>query len=110
MEYKGKIKISKDKANWINKILFTEPEDEDECFGEDETYTEEYVFENGMRICIDICGVQYDEDEESNLPYTQAVLYDKNCEIECSEPCEDFFGEWELETDDDVYIVEIEEE
>ena len=111
MEYTGTIKVTKDEATWINKILTTEPQNESECFGENESFSKNFVFENDIRLYVDICGVQYEESDDntcSNLPYTQATLNDKNGnELAFTEPSEDFFGEWEFEYNNDTYVVNV---
>lgn len=98
MKFYGEINIDKETKDWINKTLYTSPKNESECFGEDESYSKSYKFPNGYFMCIDMCGIQF-EDGSDNTPWTQAVLYDENgSEICFTEPEGDFLGEWELET------------
>lgn len=101
------ITISRKEADRIEKYLNVEPQDEDECFGEDEIIDHEVTFEDGTRMAVQCCGVQYDE-HASNLAWTQAVLFDKNGhELTCSEVGEDYTGEWKLDYDNNEYIVNV---
>lgn len=108
MKYEAKIFLTKDETEYVNKVLSTSPTCASDCFGEDETYTHSVTFPDGCFVCVDICGVRYEEDSD-NLPWTQAVLYNKDgCEITYTEPEGDFFGEWYLESyDGDEYVVEV---
>lgn len=108
MRFEQTIKLSKEETEFVERVLTVEPTNEDECMGEDETFTKTVKFENGVEMDIKICGVQYNEDEASNLPWTEAVLFRNNSEVCCSEPEIDFLGEWILEDDDDEYVVVIE--
>ena len=103
------IKIPKSDLERIQYILTHEPKDETECWNEDATYSLTVHFENGYEMDVKVCGVQYREGE-SNLPWTEAVLFYKGSECICSEPCEEFEGEWSLEYNNTKYIVVIESE
>ena len=113
MKYEQVIKISKEEAGQINKYLTEEPTCADECLGEDITITNTATFENGIEIDIKCCGVQYDEHNESNTAYTEAILFEEGYEVSYTEPSDEYLGEWILEDDNNneyVVIVEVEGE
>ena len=108
MNYRKTIKISKAKAEHINKLLTVQPKSESECFGENEMHSEDVTFSNGIRMCIDLCGVQYEENGD-NTAWTQAVLYDSNgIELTFTEPAFDYLGEWTIPYEGDNYTVVVE--
>ena len=90
---------------FISKILSREPKTEAECFTGTITYTA--VFADGYEMDIKCCGVEYREGE-SNLPWTEAVLFRNGGEVCCTEPSEEFFGKWEMEADGKTFEVIIE--
>jgi len=87
--------IDKEKAAYIRGILYCEPKTEEDCFGEDDAIVYTVEFEDGYEMDIKVCGVQFREGE-SNLPWTEAVLFRNGQEVCCSEPDDVFFGEWIL--------------
>lgn len=110
MKYCETLKVNKDLANVIKKVLTISPKCESECFSEDEKISEIVTFENGYEASIECCGVQYlDGEDESNLAWTQGVLYDENGgEVIFTEPSDDFFGEWDFEDDNgNTYLVNV---
>ena len=104
---KTTIPIEKSVAEEINHILTVEPKNADECFGEDLAITNTAHFDNGIEIDIKCCGVQYDELNESNVGWTEAVIFKNGSEVMCSEPSDEYFGEWYLEYHEDEYIVNV---
>ena len=58
---------------------------------EDFTRSNTIPFSDNFEIDVKACG-----DEES--PWTEAVLFRYGCEQTCSEPEDEYKGEWELET------------
>lgn len=90
----------------LRQMLKNEPKSEVECLGEDETITFTAVFGDGYKVDVQVCGVQYREGE-SNLPYTQAVLYRNGSERCCTEPSEELEGEWHLYDRGTEFIVVI---
>ena len=104
-----KIIVPGEMAKKIDYYLSHEPVSEEECFGEDAVITYTAKFEDGMEMDIKLCGVQY-EEEESNLPWTEAVLFRNGCELTHSEVSDEYFGLWELEYDGDVYSCLVERE
>ena len=104
MVHRKLLTVSAQDAELIKEYLSIEPESEDECLGEDRTITYTVKFGNGIEMDIKLCGVRYDESEESNKPWTEAVLFKNGREICCTEPDDEFFGEWQCEIGEDVYI------
>ena len=100
------VTIPADQAAMINEYLNHEPANESDCFNEDETFSKTVKFPDGAEMDIKLCGVQY-LDGESNLPWTEAVLFINGSEVACSEPEDEFFGEWELEHDGTRYIANV---
>ena len=78
------------------------------CFGKDETYLVTAIFPDDRFVDVMLCDVQYEEGE-GNLPWTQAVLYEKNGVKICNtEPGKEFFGEWKLQAKDGKeYVVNV---
>lgn len=97
MIYTQTITISKKLADKINNLLTTVNED----FGIDETIIHTANFGNGYEMDIKCCG----SDDET--AWTEAVLFNNGSEVCCSEPSDEYLGEWELETRDDKYIVNV---
>ena len=102
MVYKKEIKITKMLADEIEYLL----RHGDPTFGEDLAISKTAVFDNGFEMDIKCCGVQYNE-EEPNLAWTEAVLFRNGSEVCCSEPADEFLGEWECTNDTDTYIVNV---
>lgn len=108
MRYEKTITVNKAAADIIERYLLVEPTCEEECLSEDETIIYTAVFDNGIEVDIKCCGVQYDENEEFNTAWTEAVMFRGHSEVCFSDPADMFFGEWELEYDGDEYIVIVE--
>lgn len=104
MRYEKTIFIDASKAKVINRYLHEEPATEDECLGEDYVYACTVKFNNDVEMDIKCCGVQFRESE-SNLAWTEAVLFEDGSQVCCTEPEAEFFGEWALEHDGDEYVV-----
>lgn len=93
---KAVVSVDAETTARIKHLLDHEPKDESECFGEDESISISHTFDDGYWMCIDLCGVQYEEGG-CNTPWTQAVLYDPSGrQIGFTESAEEFFGKWEL--------------
>ena len=97
MTYTKEIKITQELADEINNLL-TEV---DEDFGEDSAIVKTAVFDNGFEMDIKCCGCRDD------VAWTEAVLFHNGGEVCCSEPCDEFLGEWECTNDTDEYIVNV---
>ena len=106
--YKKTLWLQKDTADRINHYLTVEPKDESECLGEDRTITYSFGFEGGYDMDIKCCGVKFHEGE-SNLAWTEAVLFRHGSEVARTEPSDEFFGEWELEHAGNVFTIDIKE-
>lgn len=92
------------RANVIKQYL-TVPADAspDECLGEDTTICYTAKFKDGKQMDIKCCGVQYREGED-NSAWCEAVLFDENgAQLACADPCDSFFGLWELSYGDTTY-------
>lgn len=87
----------------IKKLLTQEPLSEKECMSEDETIIYTVHYPDGIEMDIKICGVQYEPDN-TNLPWTEAVLFKDGSEVACSEVSDDIFGEWTLHYNGTDYI------
>ncbi len=105
MKYQKELCISKERADEYRYLLHTEPTNADECFGEDLKFSNTVQFEDGIEMDIELCGVQFDSNNESNLPWTQAVLFRGGVELGYTEPSDEYEGEWTIEYDDNTYTV-----
>lgn len=75
----------------------------EELLGENDTFTTTVKFDNDFEIDVKCCGSQ------DGSVWTEAVLYDNDGhEAVMSEPSDEFFGEWVIEFEHDVYHAEIE--
>ena len=108
MRYEKTITINKAAADMIIRYLTIEPTCAEDCLGEDETIVYTAVFDNGIEVDVKCCGVQYGEDEETNVAWCDAVMFKNGYEVGCSEVEDDFFGEWEFEYDGNEYVVMVE--
>ena len=102
---KKTIHVPKIEAERLTRLLNTEPT-RDSCMTEEETIVFTANFGNGIERDVKVCGVEYLYGE-SNLPWTEAVLFKDGSEISHTDPQEDLFGEWEFEIGNDKYVVEI---
>lgn len=109
MRYEKTIFLSKEEVKQINKYLHVEPTCEEECLGEDITITNTAVFDNGIEMDIKCCGVQFDENAESNTAWTEAVLFENGSQVCYTEPSDEYLGEWSLEDNGNEYVVFIKE-
>ena len=91
----------------IQKYLTEEPKTEEECLSEKETILYSCQLSDRYEADIKCCGVQYREGE-SNLAWTEAVLFKNGCEVCCTEPSDQFEGEWILHDGDNTFTVIVE--
>ncbi len=106
--FEKKLSIPKETLARYKELLTVEPKTESDCLREDETITKTVTFDNGVEMDVKICGVQFIEGE-SNLPWTEAVLFKNGCEVGCTDTSDTFEGEWELSDDEgNTYKVTIE--
>ncbi len=108
MEYVETLYITKEQSDEYKKLLTVEPKSHDECMGEEETISNTVKFDDGTEMDIKICGVQYNEDKVSNLPWTEAVLFRDGCELGYTEPSEEYEGMWFIKSDGNTYTVNVE--
>ena len=106
MRVEKKLILSHEEAEIINHYLHDEPKNQSECLGEDETIIHTVVFDNGIEMDIKCCGVQFEEGE-SNLAWTEAVLFKGGSQVCCTEVSDEYFGEWMLEYNGDEYVVKV---
>ena len=106
MRFEEKLRVSKEEVEMINHYLHDEPKDASACLGEDETIIHTVSFENGIEMDIKCCGVQF-EEVESNLAWTEAVLFKNGSEVCCTEASDEYLGEWILEYNGDEYVVKV---
>jgi hypothetical protein len=104
MVYEQTIKIQQDHAEYIRK--YAESKD---LMGEDDTISKTAKFNNPGKYEMDIklCGCQDDK------PWSDAVLFNKNgAELTFTDVCDgaEFFGDWELEYENDKFIAHVIEE
>lgn len=97
MIYTRDIIVDSKLADKINYLL-TEGDEE---FGEDSVITKTAIFNNGFEMDIKCCGCHDD------VAWTEAVLLRNGSEVCCTEPCDEFFGEWECTNDEDTYTVRV---
>lgn len=98
--------ISQREADTITRYLREEPKNESESLGEDSTITNTVDFGNGIAMDIKCCGVQFIEGE-SNLAWTEAVLFKNGAQVSFTDPYDEYLGEWICEYDGDEYAVNV---
>lgn len=108
MRYEQKIYIEKELQDKIFKHLNTEPTCADECLGENDTIKVTAKFHRGIEMDIKCCGVKYDTNADTNTAWTEAVLYQDERQLCCTDPDDEFMGEWILVYEGDEYAVIVE--
>lgn len=101
--YVVRIPVPKDVFDRVDRFL-TLPSglDENEYQG-DSTIFYTAQFPNGVQADVKCCGCR---DEAS---WAEMVLFDKKgCELCCTEPAEEFGGEWSLDYGNITYVVIVE--
>ena len=109
MRFEKKLFINMKESEQIRKHLHVEPTCAEECLGEDIAIVHTVNFGNGIEMDIKCCGVQYDENAESNTAWTEAVLFRNGYEICYTEPSDEYLGEWVCEYNGNEYVVLVEE-
>lgn len=108
-EHRATIKLDAAETAFINKYADKEPASAEEALKD--TFSVTANFDDGYEMDIKLCPVTFEEGTY-NAPFTEAVLFQHGCEVACTEPEYDFFGEWILEdTEGDVthrFIVTVE--
>lgn len=108
-EHRATIKLDAAETAFINKYADKEPASAEEVL--EDIFSVTAGFDDGYEMDIKLCPVTFEEGTY-NVPFTEAVLFQHGCEVACTEPEYDFFGEWILEdTEGDVthrFIVNVE--
>ncbi len=103
MEYRFTLRIPQSRLDLINRFLNAAGPDDYQ--GEDDTISETAVFPDCCQMDIKCCGC---DDAAS---WTEAVLFDVNgCQLACTDPEDQFTGEWILEHGGITYIVDVQPE
>ena len=98
--YHVTLEISKAESEVIDRYLAAM--DDEDYQGEDATIRHTAVFPDGKQMDIKCCGCQ---DEPS---WTEAVLFDNHgFELCCSDVCDEYLGDWELEYAGVTYSVTV---
>ena len=106
MKYTKTIVVDMSLAEKIRKYLSEEPSDRESCQNEEDTISLTASFDNGVEIDVKCCGVKYIEGE-SNMSWSEAVLFDNYVEQMYTEPDCEFFGEWMFVYKKNIYIVNV---
>lgn len=108
MKFEKTIEIPEVEAEAIDRFLNENPKSEDECLSMDDTMSYTADFGNGIEVDVKCCGVDYDGSEDAiNTAYCEAVLFQNGYEQDCVEGDNDFFGDWEFESDENEYTVHV---
>lgn len=99
VEYRRAIQIPSNQYSVISGFLHAVTESEMQ--GEDDIISCTAVFPNRLEMDIKCCG------SREGPSWTEAVLFDHESEVACTEVCEEFLGTWELEYDGVVYIADV---
>ena len=106
MIYKKTIAISEKEAKKIREYLYIDTKYTGFDDGKEMSYT--VSFNNSVRAEIKLCGA-YSTADDPAIPFTEGILY-VNGEVAALTGQDDsFFGDWEFECGDDIYIVTVEE-
>ena len=99
---KKEIEISASTVRKMHKYLSGE-----EYLPEDVTISFTADFGDGYEMDIKVCGVQEEEDSD-NSAWSEAVLFHNGSEVCCTEPSDEFLGEWTCEdADGNKYIATV---
>ena len=102
--YTEKISISTEEAQIIRGYL-----DGTEFLHENNSVSHEAVFDNGYTMIVKCCGAS--RGNEVHPAWAEAVLYDhEGREVGLADAENDFFGTWEMEDKDIVYVTTVSEE
>lgn len=96
MKYEKTISVASQTAAYIDAWLAG-------TVTNDTTFSATAHFRNGREMDVKICP-----DDEGGDPWSEAVLFnEKGGQLTCTDPGEDFFGDWELPYDGDLYVVHV---
>ena len=103
MKYTGKIVVDREKAEKLEEFCKNPPGN---CGDGEVLFDEEYTFENGNRVAVQVIA---SESPESESCWTQAVLYASHgYELSMTDVGESFLGEYFIKQDEDEYVVNVE--
>ena len=68
---------------------------------EDDTFSKTAVFPDDFEVDVKCCG------NNDGPAWTEAVLFHHGSECCCTEPGDDYFGDWELEYEGNTYVVHV---
>ena len=92
--------VSKKDANWIR--FWLSDNSGDRRLPDGESFSLTAKFENGNEIDIKVCG------SDDSAAWTEAVMFnDKGGELACTEPGDEFFGEWNMSDENTDYVVNV---
>lgn len=98
--YEETIRVPQSELAVISRYLndASDPQGEDGCI------SKTAVFPNGVEVDIKCCGC------DDDVSWTEGVLFDHGSEVCCTEPGDEFLGDWEFECGDARYVVHVVEE
>lgn len=102
MKFEGKLEVDAVTFDEMEKIV-DEPHEDVKKDGVE--FDEEFIFSNGNRMAIQVCGPG-DPSEESC--WTQGVVFDPaGNELGCTDVGESFEGEYHVPVGNDEYVVNV---
>ena len=93
MKYETFMTVTQEQADMYNRFIGITGQEAYDKYGlkGDECISETFFFEDGTEAEIKIV-IPINED---SYTWTEGILYDRTGKfISCTEPCEDFLGEW----------------
>ena len=99
MTYDQTIHVDAQDASYLEH--WTKSNDGDKRLTEDETFSRTAIFHDEIEIDVKCCG------NDEGTAWTEAVLFHHGSECACTEPCEDFFGDWSFDYEGDTFIVHV---
>jgi len=98
------MEVEKEKGQELEKFCHVPPKD---CGRGEAIFDQEFVFENGMRMAIQVIASENPDTEEC---WTQGVLFNKiGIEVGCTDVGETFLGEYQIKDTvySNEYLVEV---
>lgn len=99
MKYEQTIEL--DKTSLKNLEEWLTDNQGDHRLPEDQTFTRTAVFPNGYEIDVKCCG------SDEGTAWTEAVLFLHGSECCCTEPCEEYLGDWKLSHNGNDFTVHV---
>lgn len=107
MKYEETLFISKAENRQINRYLKNNATREEDNFNESDSFRITAKFQDGLEMDIKMCGVQFEKNGTSNIPWTEAVLFKGSGQVACTDVEDEFTGNWELEYEGNTYITHV---